>query len=81
MDMADELSGTFKVPKALLAFLAVIIGILVLFFPYILNVLVAFFLVVWGLLEAAQLGSKRTPKGLGEAALRPGWSEDPVSEN
>ena len=59
MDVADELSGTFKVPQTLLAFLAITIGILVLFFPYILNVLVAFFLVVWGLLKAAELGNKR----------------------
>jgi hypothetical protein len=58
MDMADELSGTFRVPKALIALLAIIVGILILFFPYILNVLVAFFLVVWGLLKAAELGSK-----------------------
>jgi hypothetical protein len=58
MDMADELSGTFKVPKALVAFLAIITGILILFFPYILNILIAFFLVVWGLLKAAEVGSK-----------------------
>lgn len=62
MDVADELSGTFKVPKTLLALLAIVVGLLVLFFPYILNVLVAFFLVVWGLLEAAQLGSKPSKK-------------------
>ena len=61
MDVADELSGTFKVPKALVAFLAIIIGILILFFPYILNILIAFFLVVWGLLKAAELGSKSSP--------------------
>jgi hypothetical protein len=58
MDIADELSGTFKVPKALVAFLAIIFGILILFFPYILNILIALFLVVWGLLKAAELGSK-----------------------
>lgn len=58
MDMADELSGTFRVPRALVAFLAIITGILVLFFPYILNILIAFFLVVWGLLKAAELASK-----------------------
>jgi hypothetical protein len=58
MDMAEELSGTFKVPKALVAFLAIVIGLLILFFPYILNVLIAFFLVVWGLMKAAELGAK-----------------------
>lgn len=58
MDVAEELSGTFKVPKALVAFLAIVTGLLILFFPYILNVLIAFFLVVWGLLKAAELGAK-----------------------
>ena len=61
MDIADELSGTFKMPKALVALLAIITGILILFFPYIVNILIAFFLVVWGLLKAAELGSKRAP--------------------
>ena len=63
MDVADELSGTFRVPKALVAFLAIITGILILFFPYILNILIAFFLVAWGLLKAAELGSKSSPQG------------------
>ena len=58
MDLAEELEGTFKVPKALLAFLAVTIGILVLFFPYILNIMIAFFLIVLGLLKALELGTK-----------------------
>ena len=58
MDVAQELSGTFKVPKALVALLAIITGILILFFPYVLNILIAFFLVAWGLLKAAELGSK-----------------------
>lgn len=62
MDVAEELSGTFKVPKALVALLAIITGILILFFPYILNVLIAFFLVAWGLLKAAELGSKSSPQ-------------------
>ena len=62
MDVAEELSGTFKVPKAFVAFLAVIIGILILFFPYILNVLISFFLIVWGLLKAVELGSKTPGK-------------------
>ena len=56
--MAEELEGTFKVPRAMVAFLAVIIGILVLFFPYILNIMIAFFLIVWGLLKAVELGTK-----------------------
>ena len=62
MDVAQEIEGTFKVPSILLAFLAVITGILILFFPYILNVLIAFFLIVWGLLRAAELGSKPSPE-------------------
>jgi hypothetical protein len=61
MDIADELSGTFRVPKALVALLAIIVGVLILFFPYILNILIAFFLVVWGLLKAAEIGSKPSP--------------------
>jgi hypothetical protein len=70
MDMAEELSGTFKVPKALIAFLAIVVGILILFFPYILNVLIAFFLVAWGLLKAAELGSKpRSPNTPASPAL------------
>jgi len=62
VDLAEELEGTFKVPRALVAFMAVIVGILVLFFPYILNIMIAFFLIVWGLLKAVELTSK-TPKG------------------
>ena len=56
--MAEKLEGTFKVPRAMVAFLAVIIGILVLFFPYILNIMIAFFLIVWGLLKAVELSEK-----------------------
>ena len=58
VDIAEELEGTFKVPRALVAFLAVIVGILVLFFPYILNIMIAFFLIVWGLLKAVELTSR-----------------------
>jgi len=58
LDISEELEGTFKVPRALVAFLAIIVGVLVLFFPYILNVMIAFFLIVWGLLKAVELGSK-----------------------
>ena len=58
VDLAEELEGTFKVPKAFVAFLAIIVGVLVLFFPYILNIMIAFFLIVWGLLKAIELGSK-----------------------
>ena len=58
VDLAEELEGTFKVPRALVAFLAVIVGILVLFFPYILNIMIAFFLIVWGLLKAVELKSQ-----------------------
>jgi hypothetical protein len=69
MDIADELSGTFRVPKALVAFLAIIVGVMILFFPYILNILIAFFLVVWGLLKAAELGSKPRPDKTGSTTL------------
>jgi Protein of unknown function (DUF3096) len=69
MDMADELSGTFRVPKALVAFLAIIVGVLILFFPYILNILIALFLVVWGLLKAAELGSKPRSDKTGSTTL------------
>jgi Protein of unknown function (DUF3096) len=58
MDIEQELERTFKVPTALLSFLAIVIGILVLFFPYILNILIAFFLVVWGLIKAVELGKR-----------------------
>ena len=58
VDLAKELEGTFKVPRALIAFLAVAIGIVVLFYPYILNIMIAFFLIVWGLLKAVELGTK-----------------------
>lgn len=58
LDISEELEGTFKVPKAFLAFLAIIVGVLVLFFPYILNIMIAFFLIVWGLLKAVELGTK-----------------------
>ena len=58
MDVEKELEGTFKIPATMLAFLAIIIGILVLFFPYVLNILIAFFLIVWGLLKAVELGNK-----------------------
>jgi Protein of unknown function (DUF3096) len=71
MDIEQELERTFKVPTALLSFLAIITGILVLFFPYILNILIAFFLVVWGLIKAVELGkphqetkASETPKVL-----------------
>jgi Protein of unknown function (DUF3096) len=60
MDIEQELERTFKVPTAVLAFLAIVIGILVLFFPYILNILIAFFLVVWGLMKAFELGKRPT---------------------
>ena len=58
VDLAEELEGTFKVPRVLVAFFAVIVGILVLFFPYVLNIMIAFFLIVWGLLKAVELGTK-----------------------
>ena len=58
MDVEKELEGTFRVPAAALAFLAIVFGILVLFFPYILNILIAFFLIVWGLIKAVELGSR-----------------------
>lgn len=58
MDIEQEIEKTFKIPTAFLSFLAVVIGILVLFFPYILNILIAFFLVAWGLMKAFELGSK-----------------------
>ena len=58
VDLAEELEGTFKVPRALVAFLAVIVGVLVLFFPYILNIMIAFFLIVWGLIKAVEIGTK-----------------------
>jgi len=63
LDISEELEGTFKVPRALVAFLAIIVGVLVLFFPYILNVMIAFFLIVWGLLKAVELGSKPSKSG------------------
>ena len=58
MDVEKELEATFKIPATVLAFLAIIFGILVLFFPYILNILIAFFLIVWGLMKAVELGSR-----------------------
>jgi hypothetical protein len=58
MDIEQELEKTFRVPTAVLSFLAIVIGILVLFFPYILNILIAFFLVVWGLMKAFELGKR-----------------------
>lgn len=77
MDVADELSGTFRVPKALVAFLAIITGILILFFPYILNIFIAFFLVVWGLMKATELGSKRPQQDKADnLMIEPGLSED-----
>ncbi len=59
MDLAAKLEKTFNIPRLVLAFLAIIFGILVLVFPYILNVLVALFLILWGLMEA--LGSMGKP--------------------
>ena len=76
MDVAEELSGTFKVPKALVAFLAVTIGILILFFPYIINVLIAFFLIVWGLLKAVELGDKPSKTEPTQSSIT-----DPVMES
>ena len=58
MDIEQELEKTFKIPTALLSFLAIVTGILILFFPYILNILIAFFLVVYGLIKAFELGNK-----------------------
>ena len=78
MDVAEELSGTFKVPKALVALLAIITGLLILFFPYILNILIAFFLVAWGLLKAAELGSKSLPQ---EKTVSPIISANPFQED
>lgn len=75
--MAEELSGTFRVPKALVAFLAIVIGLLILFFPYILNVLIAFFLVVWGLLKAVELGAKPSGGSKSDTAVETG---DTVTE-
>lgn len=69
VDLAEELEGTFKLPRALIAFLAVIVGILVLFFPYILNIMIAFFLIVWGLLKAVELTSKTSKGGAPSTAI------------
>lgn len=78
MDVAEELSGTFKVPKALVALLAIITGILILFFPYILNILIAFFLVAWGLITAAELGSKSSPQA---RTVSPAISANPFMDD
>ena len=69
VDIAEELEGTFKVPRALVAFLAVIVGILVLFFPYILNIMIAFFLIVWGLLKAVELKSTSSKGATGSTTI------------
>jgi Protein of unknown function (DUF3096) len=69
VDLAEELEGTFKVPRALIAFLAVVVGILVLFFPYILNIMIAFFLIVWGLLKAVELTTKPSKAATPSIAL------------
>jgi DUF3096 family protein len=60
MDLAGKLEKTFNMPRLVLAFLAIIFGILVLVLPYILNVLVALFLIVWGLMEAIGAMGKPT---------------------
>ena len=80
VDIAEELEGTFKVPRALVAFLAVIVGILVLFFPYILNIMIAFFLIVWGLLKAVELKSKPS-KGAAASTAIPAQISDAEFES
>ncbi len=57
MDVAGEIEKTFKIPRTVLAFLAIIFGILILFFPQILSILVGAFLIVWGLMEAVNAGT------------------------
>ena len=58
MDIAGKLEKTFNVPRLLLAFLAIVFGVIVLLIPYILNIIVALFLIVWGLMEAFRATGK-----------------------
>ncbi len=52
MDIAGKLERALNVPRLALAFLAIILGIVILIFRDILAILVALFLIVWGLMEA-----------------------------
>ncbi len=60
MDVAGEVEKTFNIPRTVLAFLAIIFGILILFFREILPILVGAFLIVWGLMEAVNKRGTRT---------------------
>ncbi len=61
MDVAGEIEKTFKIPRTVLAFLAIIFGILILIFREVLPILVGSFLIIWGLMEAVNMGG--TPTG------------------
>ncbi len=60
MDIAGKLERALNVPRLALAFLAIILGIVILIFRDILAILVALFLIVWGLMEAIGAWGKTT---------------------
>lgn len=60
MDIAGKLERALNVPRLALAFLAIILGIVILVFHDLLAILVALFLIVWGLMEAVGAWSKTT---------------------
>jgi len=62
MDIAGKLERALNVPRLALAFLAIILGIVILIFRDILAILVALFLIVWGLMEAIGAWGKTTKK-------------------
>ncbi len=60
MDVVREIETRYKVPRTVLAFLAIVFGVLILVFPIILPIVIALFLIVWGLMEAFNLGNAKT---------------------
>lgn len=60
MDVVREIETRYKVPRTVLAFLAIVFGVLILVFPIILPIVIALFLIVWGLMEAFNMGNAKT---------------------
>ena len=57
MGVFGEIEKNLGIPRAGLAALAIIFGILILVFPSIFHILVALFLIVWGILELVKTSS------------------------
>ncbi len=63
MDIVSEIETRYKLSRTVFAFLAIILGIVIILFRELLAILVGLFLIFWGVYEGYKMATAKTNPG------------------